>query len=152
MLPFGLVLSGYSWGFILQSSVLLFFVIFWSAIWAFAAWVDDTMANALWPGLGDGIFSGIQSYVGIGVDNQSWEQGTNKLIHSIVTAALYIGGPIFCGYVLTAAGFRTAAFAAPNGGTATSTVGTGGVAPLASSARANANYIEKQLSKDNKKK
>jgi len=115
MLPFGLVLSGFSWGYVIKASVLMFFVIFWSAIWGFAAWIDDSLAKTLWPGNGDGIISGVQSFLGIGTE-QSVSEAMNKLIHSIVTAAMYLGGPTFAGWVLVSAGFSNVGNASASAG------------------------------------
>jgi len=126
MLPFGFVLSGYSWGFVINASVLVFFVIFWSALWGFAAWIDDSMARALWPGTGDGLASGVQSFIGVGTE-QSTAQSTNKLIHSIVTTGTYIGAPSFAAWVLTSAGFSVTNWAgsgAASGGAVGSAGGT----------------------------
>lgn len=128
MLPFGLVLSGYSWGFILESTVLLFFVIFWSAIWGFSAWIDESMARALWPGGTDGVWGAADSYI----NGEGNGAAMNKLVHSIVTAATYILGPTFCGYVLMNAGFRSAGMVSNIGGQAAGgAVGSGGFAGTA---------------------
>lgn len=110
MLPFGFVISGFSWSFVVQASVLVFFVTFWSALWGFAAWIDDSMAKALWPGNGDGLISGVQSFLGIGTE-MSLQQATAKFIHSAVTAMTYLGAPTFTAWVLSAAGAQAAYFA-----------------------------------------
>lgn len=123
MLPFGLVFSGYSWGFIVQATALVFFVIFWSALWGFAAWIDESMARALWPGGTDGIWGAVDSYV----NGEGAKTSMNKLIHSIITGLMYITGPTVAGWVMFAAGYRVAGGASGslNG---RGVVGTGGSA------------------------
>ena len=127
MLPFGLVFSGYSWGFIVQSTALVFFVIFWSALWGFAGWIDESMARALWPGGTDGIWGAVDSYV----NGEGAKTSMNKLIHSIITGLMYITGPTVAGWVLFAAGFRAVSTAAPTTGTASVAVGQGGASGVA---------------------
>ncbi len=125
MLPFGLVMSGYSWEFVLQASVLLFFVVFWSALWGFAAWVDESMARALWPGGSDGLWGAARSFL----DGEGLASAMNKLIHSVVTAATYVLGPVFAGLVLSAAGFRAVSIA--TGIISPNVAGTGGAGAVA---------------------
>lgn len=149
MLPFGLVISGFTWRFVISSSALVFFVTFWSALWGFAAWVDDSMARALWPGGGDGIWAGVGSYLG---GPQTWQEGNNKLIHSIVTAATYLGGPIWAGWIMSAAGTAGGHFSGSAAGSAAvGSVGSGGGAQsgamVGSAVRSGSRAISKGLRK-----
>ncbi len=144
MLPFGLVLSGYSWSFVIQSSVLMFFVIFWSALWGFAAWIDESMARALWPGGDDGIFGAAASFL----DGDGVSSSINKLIHSIVTAAVYLLAPVYAGFVLAAADFRVAGLAGNQLGAAGPS--GGGANALNSAGRQARKALNKGKGKDKK--
>ena len=100
MLPFGLILSGYRWDFVIKASALIFFITFWSALWALCAWADESLAYALWDE-GDGIMGAV---MGFGKHENSLEMINMKLLHSMITAGLYILVPTVAGWVMMTAG------------------------------------------------
>jgi len=49
LLPFALLFSSYSIGTIVQLSIILFAIKFWTVLWAIAHWLDDHLLTALQP-------------------------------------------------------------------------------------------------------
>ncbi len=93
-IPIGMLASRYSPVFLISGGLLIFSVIFWTALWAIAAQADLFLAGSFW-----NIDS---SDVEMAITDP--ENMTKKLIHSIVVLMLYTVLPVAVSWVLMAAG------------------------------------------------
>ena len=91
LLPFPLVLSSYSIGTVINLSIILFAIKFWTVLWAIADWLDNNLLAALQPN------SWYRFYTGSVVPD----------VINFTTGMLFIVFPIFWLGVLTWAGFKT---------------------------------------------
>ncbi len=93
-IPIGMLASRYSTTFLISGGLLIFSVIFWTALWAIAAQADLFLAASFWD------LSG--SDVALAITDP--ENLTKKLIHSVVILMLYTVLPLAVSWVLMAAG------------------------------------------------
>ena len=95
-IPIAMLASRYSFGFLVSGSLIIFMVIFWTALWAIAAQADFLLTRALW---GDGFWDNIANFT-------DPENATKSLVHSVVVLGLYIFLPTVSTWMLAAAGLR----------------------------------------------
>ncbi len=112
-LPFGFVISGYSFNFLLQGTILIFTISFWPALWALVSWADQVLADQFFAG-GDGLLRATgqlaMDYVFTGTNTaQTLENITTVLTHNLVVASLYVLSPMVFSWVMAAASAGVAA-------------------------------------------
>ena len=56
-IPLGLIVSGYSFKFLVQGAVLIFSVTFWTALWKIAAHADALLRDTFWENVVDNVIS-----------------------------------------------------------------------------------------------
>ncbi len=120
-LPFGFVISGYSFGFLFQGTILIFTISFWPALWALVSWADQVLADQFFAG-GDGLLRATgqlamdYALAKEGQTGQTLENITTVLTHNLVVASLYVLSPVVFSWVMSAA---SAGIAGSVGGSAT---------------------------------
>ncbi len=79
-IPLGLIVSGYSFKFLVQGAVLIFSVTFWTALWKIAAHADALLRDTFWQNVVDNILS---TYVDPG-------SALKASVHQFIVLMLYI--------------------------------------------------------------
>ena len=102
ILPFVVVLSRYSLGVMLGVSIALFSIHFWTVLWRFAAWVDENLLQAMFPGTLDNLLYSLASPEGV-ASNMS-----KDLFFDMLLMALLVGMPLVWTVVLGWAGISVA--------------------------------------------
>ncbi len=103
-LPIGLVMSGYSVGYIIQAAFLVFAVIFITAIWSIASWADTSLTMSAYP-----TWSELKGFFGNIEDNAESLAALKKRFALTVGAFLfYTVLPFGFMWVMVAAGSRAA--------------------------------------------
>jgi TraG-like protein, N-terminal region len=99
LLPLALVFSSYSWSVVVIGSIAVFTVKFWSYLWHVAKWLEDNLAQALYP---DGT-----SYFGASLANLTdGDFALKGILIEMATALLFIGLPIVFSMMVAWAGYR----------------------------------------------
>ncbi len=93
-IPIGMLASRYSIAFLISGALLIFSVIFWTALWAIAAQADLFLAGSFWNLDSSDVVMAAKDP----------ENVTKKLVHSIVILMLYTALPAAVSWVLMAAG------------------------------------------------
>lgn len=101
-IPMGLLLSGFGLRYLIEAGLLIFSVIFWSALWTISAQADNFIGAALF---GDGFEFGVRAAI------QDPDLMIKELTHSVVVILLYTLLPAATTWVLTSAGSRVAHYA-----------------------------------------
>lgn len=96
LIPLGLVISRYSLSFCFGAAVLIFGLNFFSVLWASVAWLDASMAEALWDG---------QNYWEVFVESGPNEV-VKRMMHAFVIGVLYLGVTSIMGVIVFLAGSR----------------------------------------------
>lgn len=107
-IPLGLIVSGYSFKFLVQGAVLIFSVTFWTALWKIAAHADAMLRDTFWENVVDNITSIFQ-------DPGSMLKSS---IHQFIVLMLYIMLPTLGTKMLMAGAGSMAGATSVAGGTA----------------------------------
>lgn len=142
-IPIALLVSGYSLSFLVTGAMVIFSVIFWSALFAIIAHADTFLAKTLLGSLSTDIVDKIINP----------RELTKELVHSLVILGLYVTVPTVMTWMLAAAGSRAANALIHMGGMSGSgsAAGTHARGAISSATRAQSagalNAINKRLSK-----
>ena len=98
LLPFLIVASSYRFSVLMGGAVLLFSVKFWTVLWFFAYWVDQSLILALFSDPGS-------KTIGGAILTRMYN-GTERVLLNILTGMLYLFLPIIFSTVMATAGFR----------------------------------------------
>jgi len=99
MLPFGIVISEYSFSGVLTATFAIFTVKFWSALWAVAWWIDQNLIASMYPSAAGAAGSMWDLINGSGA-------GTKRMVLDMITQGLYIGLPVVWTIFMTWMGVR----------------------------------------------
>ena len=96
LIPLGLIVSRFSIGFLVGGALWVFSINFFSVLWAGVAWIDATIAEALWDG---------QNYIEVLIYEGPSEYN-KRLVHALAVMMLYVFSTTVLGAVLAIAGSR----------------------------------------------
>ncbi len=87
LLPFVVVFSRYSLGVMIGAAIALFAIHFWTVLWRLAAWVDENMLSAMFPGALDNLLYWLSSPEGIATS------ASKDLFFDIMLQSMFLGLP-----------------------------------------------------------
>jgi hypothetical protein len=102
LLPFIVVLSRYSLSLLVLGGMAIFTVKFWTVLWHIAAWLDENLMLALYPGIGDNLMA----FLGSTIQGRPGEHTTNRMLLDMITASLDFGLPLLWSGMMARVGIR----------------------------------------------
>jgi len=102
ILPFVVVFSRYSLGVMLGAAIALFSIHFWTVLWRLAAWVDENLLQAMFPGTLDNLLYTLSS------PERITGAMSKNLFFDLLLMVMLVGMPIIWSTVLSWAGINVA--------------------------------------------